>query len=167
GAAVAANESSTAALEMGSPATLAGQGNGGLLPGGSGLLPGGSGLLPGGSGLLPGGSGLLPEDHGANSGYADMSGFVHPADAGPLPRDAHMHHAGSQLITGLPAGRRSIDELYPGFTPADLAASFVGPPRPPKWSQEEAPPTAVFSAGQDVAASAPGPAEAVIIVPPV
>lgn len=153
GAAVAANESSTAALEMGSPATLAGQGNGGL--------------LPGGSGLLPGGSGLLPEDHGANSGYADMSGFVHPADAGPLPRDAHMHHAGSQLITGLPAGRRSIDELYPGFTPADLAASFVGPPRPPKWSQEEAPPTAVFSAGQDVAASAPSPAEAVIIVPPV
>jgi len=92
----------------------------------------GSGLLPGGSGLLPGHEGLAGADAAAGSAPGQAAAdhgpsiLAHPADVGPLPRDA-MVMAGK--IAGLPDAR-SPSRLYPGWSAAYLAASFIGPPRP-------------------------------------
>lgn len=75
---------------------------------------------------------------------------------------------GSGLLpggTGLLPGGNSIHELYPGFSPADLAASFVGPPRPPIAPTLEGSPAEARQAAleTDTAASS---SETLVALPP-
>lgn len=115
-------------------------------PTGSGLLPGGTGLLPGHAGVADASapSGPHPESTGTGVTPPVMS---HPADVGPLPRDA-------QVITGktaMPFAATATAELYPGWGAADLAASFIGPPRPATASAtaDDTAPTAETVAAED------------------
>lgn len=86
------------------------------------------------------------------------SPFAHPADVGPLPRDA-------QVATSLPSALPptalpvpSLAALYPGWADADLAASFIGPPRPPQV-QETDTSTAVVVTPEPEPEQAPAPSE--------
>lgn len=133
--------------------------------------PSGSVLLPGGSGLLPGhgdsvdalaASETLP---GWKASRGLASSFPHPADVGPLPRDAQVQPHVPAEGPPVQVASRSINEMYPGWSAADLAASFVGPPRPPTAlagdspdpaapvSPEPAPTAAGMSEGEEMAAS--------------
>lgn len=82
-------------------------------------------VRPGGDGLLPGGSGLMPR----HFGLADVSAVSAPPPGGTPHQER-----------GNPFEHRpkSMAELYPGWAPDDLAASFVGPPLPPTVGGEEA-----------------------------
>lgn len=85
------------------------QGHTGLMAaGGHGLLPGGLGFLPGKSAL--GDTAIIPNEAGA----ATSHGAAHPST---------VIAAGVQVVP-------SLEDLYPGWSAQDLAASFVGPPRP-------------------------------------
>ncbi len=103
-------------------------------PDGTSLLPAdpdGTGLLPpdpDGTGLLPGGPGLLP-GHAATPDTVAAAETMAPFPAmhtGPLPRDADIF---PQITVG-ELGTPLLSQLYPGWTAADLVASFIGPPRP-------------------------------------
>lgn len=89
------------------------------------------GPLSGDSGLLPGHVGLadtvaLSEASEAGAASENLSAVgQHPADIGPLPDQARLPLRNRPLP---PVGRSS--ELYPGWSSTDLAASFIGPPRP-------------------------------------
>ena len=81
-----------------------------------------------GDGLLPAGSGLLPGHASASDTLAIAETYPgwSPAGTGALPPDATVHAGrGAMPTPGL-----STDQLYPGWSAADLAASFIGPPRP-------------------------------------
>ncbi len=125
---------------------------------------------PGGDGLLPGGSGLLPR----NSGFADASAvseplpgwtpyrdlasaYPHPSDIGPLPRYAQGLSDDGTAPARTPAPSESITQLYPGWGPADLAASFIGPPRPPAAHSADA--SAVATAVLDTPVEVEPPSE--------
>ncbi|MFA7668767.1 MAG: OmpA family protein [Burkholderiaceae bacterium] len=88
------------------------------------------GLLPGGTGLLPGHDSMA-SDAAAEPIPADTPTMAHPADIGPLPSDA-LILAGKTAGPLVPPPLPSLPELYPGWGAADLAASFIGPPRPTK-----------------------------------
>lgn len=137
-------------------------------PGGNGLLPGGSGLLPGHGNAVDAlaASETLP---GWKASWGLASPFPHPADVGPLPRDAQVQpHVPAKDPADRPpvqVASRSINEMYPGWSAADLAASFVGPPKPPTAladqspdpaapiSPEPAPTPSSMSEGEEMAAS--------------
>lgn len=126
-------------------------------PGDPGLLPGGSGLLPGlGTGL---GSAVSQASSGAQPGAVPADGPAHPADIGPLPRDATiMAGRGNAEVPALPGPR--TEPLYPGWSAADLAASFIGPPKPgtlPASGIES--PAAAPSTGQAAEDDAPSEGE--------
>lgn len=112
----------------------------------------GDGLLPGGSGLLPGHAGL-PDTIAVGEAYP---GWL-PAGTSPLPPD-------TTVIAGRPAlpfrPRVSTDQ-YPGWSSADLAASFIGPPRPSPAPVE---PAATDEAAHEMAL-AQDPAEPVAASP--
>lgn len=88
-----------------------------------------------GTGLLPGGTGLLP-------GHASIPDALAPADmqsgpstlvAGALPSDA-------TIVPALTADDTpTLADMYPGWGADDLAASFVGPPRPAHLALSPAP----------------------------
>lgn len=93
-------------------------------PDGTGLLSGGSD----GTSLLPGGTGLLP-GHAATPDTVAAAETMAPfpaMHAGPLPSDADI----IPQITAGELGTPLLSQLYPGWTAADLVASFIGPPRP-------------------------------------
>ena len=125
------------------------------------------GAMPpkGGEGLLPAGNGLLPGV--AHPTAEPVSPFEHPADAGPLPRASHALAASDDASSSIPVPERvvSITELYPGWGSRDLAASFIGPPRPPAsevavaTQEAAADPAAVADEGA-VNAEAPSTGEA-------
>jgi len=95
-----------------------------------------SGLLPGGSGLLPGHAGLT-DTAAVSETYpgweAPSARPVHPADVGPLPRTASTM---ARIGTDPPQAPR-LAELYPGWSTADLTASFVGPRLPRSATSDE------------------------------
>lgn len=96
-----------------------------------------------GNGVLPAGKGLLP----------GHEGFLHPADVGPLPKEAHATPAQASLPDVTPTSSSpGLADLYPGWTPEDLAASFIGPPRPKETTSEtthQAPPLAAAAQAED------------------
>lgn len=111
--------------------------------GGTGLLPGGPGLFPGQSALADAAAVSEPLP-GWTATWDIPSPLAHPADIGPLPRDAQpIAKAASQLP---PA--RSAQALYPGWSAADLAASFIGPRRPAK-APESTQPAAALAANAE------------------
>lgn len=55
----------------------------------------------------------------------------HPADVGPLPRDAGSASSTGLLRPGLSPVPPTTGQLYPGWSAEDLVASFIGPPLPP------------------------------------
>lgn len=79
----------------------------------------------GGTGVLPGGSGLLPGHAAAVDTLAVAEAYPgwSAAGGGALPPDA-------AVLAGRSAPLPSAEQLYPGWSSADLAASFIGPPRP-------------------------------------
>ncbi|MDR4126169.1 OmpA family protein [Yanghanlia caeni] len=124
---------------------------------GDGLLPGGAGLLPGkgDAPVVQSGDGAATPSAAHEPALADMGRPAHPADVGPLPRDA-LVHLGSHVPAPEPESTgRSTDTLYPGFSAADLAASFIGPPRP-EWLMAASTP----SVEEDVTDATPAPAAA-------
>lgn len=82
---------------------------------------GGNGLLPGGPGLFPGQSTVAatPVAEAASPLTSEGGTASPPADAGQV----------TETLPG-PTGVASVAELYPGWSHADLAASFIGPRRP-------------------------------------
>src|SRR5690554_5557385 len=103
-------ESSAAAADTATPRTS---------PGGTGLLPAGSGLLPGSS-TLPNTAAVSETLPGWSAPQSATTALAHPADIGPLPRNAQPTPAGrpdSPLST--PAAN-SDESLYPGWSAADL-----------------------------------------------
>lgn len=81
-----------------------------------------------GDGLLPAGSGLLPGHAPAGDTLAIAETYPgwSPAGTGALPPDATVHVGRSAI----PLPQVLTDDLYPGWSAADLAASFIGPRRP-------------------------------------
>jgi len=118
----------------------------------------GSGLLPGGAGLLPGHAGMadtaavsepLP---GWTATWAMPFPAPHPADVGPLPREASAVPDSAASPSVSPPPSTGLDALYPGWSAADLAASFIGPRQP--VSRSSAPATDTEASPTDSAASA-------------
>ena len=125
----------------------------------------GDGLLPGSTGLLPYRFGfanavVVSEQSMGTLGASELpSPYSHPADIGPLPRDAQVLAADHSDPAQLHATSQSIKELYPGWAPADLSASFIGPPRPPIKARDDI--DAVATRAPEAAeASAPSEGEA-------
>lgn len=91
-----------------------------------------------GDGLQPAGSGLFPEQAVPDTAMLSepLPGWTAPWDLPELPAqpDEDMALSAATKATA-PASPPSLplsglSHLYPGFSSADLAASFIGPPRP-------------------------------------
>lgn len=96
---------------------------------GNGLLPGGTGLLPGNGGMADAAAVSEPLP-GWTATWAIPFPDGHPADIGPLPRDAQVIATAPPSTPVQLPPEVSSNELYPGWSAADLAASFIGPRRP-------------------------------------